>query len=262
MGFVSDIKLLFGYHHKFLIYNILSRNLKLKYRKSYLGFLWTVLVPGANALVYYFVFHAVMHVQIPNHLLFLFSGMLPWVFYQSSIVQAMESLLANHRLLNKVPIPPHIFPLGDVLTSYLNFLLSLPVLILIQFLMIGFHPLSILILLFFSTLLLLQVYCVGLILSYIFIFMRDIRHIISIVLQIWFYLTPIVYTVEMIPEKYKFILYLNPVAFIFNAIHLSFAFNQSIPADQLLYAVLWTLAIFVLAYVLFRKFNHKIIELI
>ena len=260
MTIVSDLKMLFGFNNKYLIFNILSRNLKLKYRRSYLGFLWTVLVPGANAIVYYFVFHQVMRIQIPNHLLFLLAGILPWTFFSNSLIQCMESILQSHSLLNKVPLPPHIFPLSDVLTAFINYLFSLPVLIIIQISMIGFQPLGVLWLLVLSLLLFMQAYGLGLILAYTFVFLRDLRHLMGIVIQIWFYLTPIVYMQSMVPEKLKFIAYVNPVALIFNEIHETFVFIGFINFENLLYASIWSIGIALIAFYFFKKYNRTIVE--
>ncbi len=257
---IVDLKVLFGFKNKYLIYNILSRNLKLKYRRSYLGFLWTVLVPGANALVYFYVFNQVMKIQIPNHLLFLLSGILPWTFFSCSVMQCMESVLLNHNLLNKVPLPPHIFPLSEVITAFVNYLFSIPVLILIQIYMIGFQPLGVLNLILLSTLLFIQAYGIGLILSYVFVFLRDLRHLIGIVIQIWFYITPIVYTRDMIPEKFNFIIMANPVALVFEQIHTTFVLKGELNLHSFLYSALWTLGIAILAFSFFKKFNNTIVE--
>jgi lipopolysaccharide transport system permease protein len=259
-SFVEDIKALIGLKNKFLLYNILSRNLKLKYRKSYLGFFWTILVPGANALVYYYVFNKVMKQQIPNHLLFLISGILPWTFFSLSVMHCMESILQNHNLLNKVPLPPHIFPLSEVLTAFVNFLLSLPVLLVIQFMMIGFYPIGFINLLLLSLLLFIQAYGLGLMLAYGFVFLRDLRHLVGIIMQLWFYITPIVYSRDMIPEKFNFVVYMNPVALIFDQIHSSFVFKQSLSLVELCYSVLWSAGIAVAAYLTYRKFNGTIVE--
>ncbi len=260
MTLINDLKYLFGFQNKFLIYNILSRNLKLKYRKSYLGFLWTVLVPGANAAVYYFVFNQVMRVHIQNHILFLLSGLLPWTFFSGALLSCMEAILQNHNLLNKVPLSPHIFPLSEVLTAFINFLFSLPVLITFQIFMIGIQPFAILYLFFLSLLLFLQAFSIGLILSYVFVFFRDLRHMMGIIIQIWFYMTPIVYTQDMIPEKFKFVLLLNPVALIFDEIHQSFVFKQGPNLHHLLYASLWTSAIAIVTFYFFKKYNRTIVE--
>lgn len=259
-SFINDLKALFGFQNKYLVYNILSRNLKLKYRKSYLGFLWTVLVPGANALVYYFVFNQVMRVRLENHFLFLIAGILPWNFFSGSLSQGMESILQNHSLLNKVPLSPHIFTFSDILSSFINYSFSIPILLFIQFFMIGFHPISILYFLILSILLFIQSYSIGLILAYTFVFLRDLRHLISIAIQIWFYLTPIVYQPNMLPDQFRFVTYVNPVAMIFQQIHEVFVFQKDPDITSLGIAMLWTLGIASITYFVFKKYNQTIVE--
>ena len=260
MTAINELKYFFGFQNKFLVYNILSRNLKLKYRKSYLGFLWTILVPGANAAVYFFVFNQVMRVRIPNHILFLLSGLLPWIFFSGALISCMESILQNHNLLNKVPLSPHIFPLSEVLTGYINFLFSIPVLVAFQIFMIGIQPFSILYLIALSLLLFLQAFSVGLILSYLFVFFRDLRHMMGIIIQIWFYMTPIVYTQDMIPERFKFVLLLNPVAMIFDEIHQTFVFKNAPNLHNLSTGIIWTAGIAIVTFYFFKKYNKTIVE--
>jgi ABC-type polysaccharide/polyol phosphate export permease len=257
---MNNIKIMLGYHHKFLIFSILSRNLKLKYRKSYLGLLWTILIPAANALVYYFVFNKIMKVEIPNHLLFLLAGLVPWTFYSSSLNLCMESIMQNYSILSKVPIPPHVFPFSEVLTIYLNFLFSIPVLIVVQTAMVGFSFSGLIIYLLLSLILLTQAYCLGLILAYAFVFLRDLRHFLAIIIQIWFYITPIIYSPDMIPPKFSFLMYINPVAFIFDGIHKAFVFNQNINLTGVAVSLAWTLCLFLIAFSLFVKHNRRIVE--
>ena len=90
----------FCLHRKFLLFNLIKRNLKLKYRQSYLGIFWTVLAPALNAGVYFVVFSFVMRVQLPHYLVFMFSGLLAWVFFSISLAHGMESIVNNYSLIS------------------------------------------------------------------------------------------------------------------------------------------------------------------
>jgi len=244
---------------KFLVYNLVMRNLKLRYRKSFFGFFWTILIPAVNALVYYVVFQFVMRVQIPNYLLFILSGLIPWTFFSSAILSSMESLVANHSILNKVPIPPYAFPFAEILTCLINFLGALPVLVIVALL----HPFAIdwTVVLFPIpiVLLALQAYGVGLILAYGNVYFRDLRHVMVILIQIWFYATPIIYAPSMIPERYRFLMYFNPVGHLFESLH-GYMMGYPFEANWLIVPPLWTLVIIGLGFLSVRRWNALVVE--
>jgi lipopolysaccharide transport system permease protein len=262
MNLLQNFFMFFGYRHKNLLYNIIVRNLKLKYRKSYLGILWTMIVPAANATVYFFVFNQIMKVQLPNQLLILLSGLMLWIFFSSSVVQGMESIVANHSLLNKTPIPPHVFPLSEVITLFINFLFSVPILLFIQVQSTGFNFFGLCILVLSAIILFVISYSLALILSYGFAFLRDLRHLVGILIQIWFYLTPIIYLSKMVPEKYSFIIYINPLAALFENMHQSFALGLNVNFNLLLISLLWSFGLLLVSFICYSLFNKKIVEYI
>jgi ABC-type polysaccharide/polyol phosphate export permease len=210
---------LFCVGKKFLVFNIVTRNLKIKYRRSALGFFWTLLNPLAMAAVYYFVFRIILKVEIPNYLIFVLSGVLPWSFFAQTLMEGMESLVANWGLITKIPIPIQVFPFVGALTNLVTLFLSLPILILIA--VVSGAPLgpSLLLLPIYFSLLFLLAYGVSWIAAMSYVYFRDLRHILSVGVQLWFYGTPVLYSETMIPEAYRWILFLNPVAFIITVIH-------------------------------------------
>jgi ABC-type polysaccharide/polyol phosphate export permease len=235
---------LFCLHRKFLIYNLVQRNLKLKYRQSFLGLFWTLLIPAASALVYFAVFQYVMKVKIPHYLLFIMSGILPWSFFATALTSGMESIVGNHALVNKVPIPLHAFPLSEVLTGFINLLMGLPVLVLI-FIFSGapWSP-SLALVPIYLTCLFFQGYGFSLILSVLYVFFRDLRHLLGIALQLWFYLTPILYTFEMIPPEARILLWLNPIASIFEGLHRALVYGGALDPFRLAACLVWTVVVF------------------
>lgn len=250
----------FCLNNKFLVFNLVARNLKLKYRLSYLGVLWTLLVPAATALVYYVVFQHVIKIQIENYLFFLLLGTLTWNFFSSCISQGMESVVGNQGLLNKTPIPIQVFPLSETITLLANYLLSTPIILGVALIMGA--PLSSSLLYFPLLLLLLtiQAYAVGTLLSLAYVFFRDFKHLISIVMQIWFYLTPVIYKADMIPEKYRNLLWLNPVGHIIKNIQDVVIFGHSPGLMELLGNAIWTLVIFYISVMVFKHIHKTIVE--
>jgi ABC-type polysaccharide/polyol phosphate export permease len=201
----------FCLNKKFLVYNLVNRNLKIKYRRSFLGFFWTILSPLAVSFIYYFVFKVVMKVERPHYLPFILCGVLPWSFFAQSLNEATESIVGNHGLISKIPVPIQVFPYVVSITNFSTLIFALPIIIGLAWAS-GITPSFITILIFpyFLSLLVIS-YALGTVLAIAFVYLRDLKHAIGLILQIWFYATPIVYDKGMIPEKYKFVLYLNPV---------------------------------------------------
>jgi len=250
----------FCLHRKFLLYNLVSRNLKLKYRKSYLGIFWTVLGPAASAIIYFSVFKFVMKVQIPNYLVFILSGTVAWNFFATAVLQGQESIVGNHSLITKVPIPLNVFPLTECISLFINFLFSIPVLFVVS--VITGAPITAywLLLPFFFFLLFLQTYALSLTLAICFVFLRDLRHLFNIVIQIWFYLNPIIYASEMIPEKYRWALYVLPTSFIFEFIHKIVAYGELADLNKAAATVIWTLVLVLFSLFILKKYKDVLAE--
>lgn len=219
-----------------------------------------MLVPASTALVYYIVFQFVMKVQIPNYILFILSGLLPWSFFSGAIIQGMESVVANAGLLNKVPIPVYVFPYTETLTAIINFAFSIPIILGISFLtqapitLALFETIPLIMCLF------IQAYALALTLSLLFVYLRDLRHVLTITMQIWFYLTPIIYEPNMIPERYQPLLALNPVGFIFHGLHENIVYGRFIEVSQWYSVFSWTTLMFALAVFITRRFYGKVAE--
>lgn len=252
----------FCLNRKFLIYNLVSRNLKIRYRKSFLGMLWTVLMPAGSAVVYYFVFSIILKVNVEHHLLFIISGLIPWTFFSNSILVGIESIVVSAALLKKVPMPPNSPSLSDVLTGFLNLLLSIPVILIVMALS-GAQPSwalvqypILMVLLFFIT------YSLSILLGFTYVYFRDVRYFMTLLLQLWFYLTPIMYTAEMIPEKYRWGLYLNPVGLVFVGMSQSVTEGLWLNLNEWTIIFSWTILIVLLSKLIFNKFSSKIVELL
>ncbi len=257
MNVVLDILCL---NKKYALYNFVLRNLKLKYRKSILGVFWTILIPTSSALVYFFVFKYVMKVQIENYLLHVLSGIILWTFFQTALNTGVESIVNNHSILNKVPITPNIFPLSDCITAFINLILSLPVLAVmaaIYNIPVTFYWLA---LPMYLLILLLQAYAIGLTLSVLFVYLRDLKPVVGVLLQIWLYLTPVVYSESMLPKDLTWIMYANPVWFIFVGFRKAFLNSSLLSEIEFLVCICWTLTLSAIAIIVFDKNRKKLVE--
>lgn len=251
---------IFCLNKKFLVFNLVLRNIKTKYRRSFLGLFWTLLGPTAMAITYYFVFKVIIKVQIPHYLVFIITGTLPWAYIAQTLNEGMESIVGNWGLLSKIPIPSHVFPMVGALTNLITLLLALPIMIGTAVLT-GVHlgPSLFLIPGLYLGLFLIT-YSFAFILASTFVYFRDLRHIIAIILQLWFYMTPVIYDEAMIPEKYKAVLYLNPYGAFFTTFHKIFIYGSWPTQIEVGCITFWLFFSFMVCLGFQKHFGRKIVE--
>ena len=195
-----------------LLRQLVMRDLKIKYRRSFLGYLWSVLNPLMIMLVMTVVFSTMFRRNIENFPVYLLSGQVMFNFMTNSTNQGMRSILGSAALLKKTYVPKYIFTLAKVTSCLVDFLLSLGALALVM-LFTGVRPTAYLLL---APLVLMQLYVfcvgVGLFLAQATGFFRDIQYIYSVITMAWMYLTPIFYPVDMLPERLQGLIKLcNPM---------------------------------------------------
>jgi ABC-type polysaccharide/polyol phosphate export permease len=212
------------------------------------------------SMIYYFVFKMILKVEKEHYLPFILTGVFPWVFFSQSILESVESIVGNQSLISKIPIPLQAFPLVGVLTNLLTLLFSLPVLIGIHLVSgLSFH-LGTLWFFIFILFLFLQAYSISGILAILFVYLRDLKHAISLLMQILFYATPVLYDESMVPEKYSWVLTLNPVGGIFTGLRTSFLYGELPPSSLLISSCGWTLALLVLYAICYKAFRVGLTE--
>lgn len=253
---VSDFLCL---RRKFLVYNLIMRNLKIRYRKSLLGMLWTVVIPAGSAGIFYIVLKNIMRVEQQNHFVLILAAQIAWVFFASSIATGLEVIVNNFGLLNKVPLPPQSLVLAETLTLFLNLLLSLPILL---FAMLFLQPPTIAALQYVILIGLLALfsYSFSLLLGLLYAYLRDLKHLMALILQFWFYLTPVLYTESMIPTKMRFILYLNPVGILFASLQAAIR-GEFISLENWAVVLAWTCGVTLVAQIYLGYVRNKVVEI-
>jgi lipopolysaccharide transport system permease protein len=220
------------FHYRELLRNLVIKDLKIKYRDSAIGFLWSLVNPLLLILLYGFVFSHILRVDIPNFSYFLLIGILPWNFFAQSLMMSTGSIIDNGGLIRKVALPMEIFPVATVLFNLAQFglalLVFLPMTIFFFDVSIGWVTLW-----FFPLLLLHLVFIVGLsfLISTATVFYRDVRHFMETLLLLLFWLTPIIYDVKTIPESLRTVIYLNPQSF-FILSYQDILYRQTAPGWQ------------------------------
>ena len=200
------------WRYRDLVRNLVARDLRVKYKGSSIGFAWSLVHPVVLAAVYTLAFKYILDVRLPHFPAFVLSGLLPWNCFAMSLSQATGSVADNSALVRKVAFPRIILPLGVVVSQFVQFALMYAVIVpLAGALGPGLSPAVAALL----PLLLLQLAFttgVALLLSTAYVYFRDTRHLVDVALQIWFWLTPVVYAVALVPEGWRRFFWLNPMA--------------------------------------------------
>ena len=248
------------YKYRELLKTNVKKDIRGKYKGSFLGVLWSFINPLLSVLVYAIVFSQIMRFDIDNYVIYLITGVLPWTFFTSSINMGMTSILYNASIIKKVYFPRSILPISSVSSCLVNFLIScLVILVFVLFSGIGItiH------LLWLPLIALVQYFlCLGIVffLSAVEIFVRDLEHIINFVLSMAFYVTPILYKAEQVPEKLRFILKLNPMAYIIDAYRDIFYYGIMPDIGSLVLVFLVSIIVMMLGYKVFERLQRGFAE--
>src|SRR5438105_9261182 len=181
-----------------LIALLVVRELKVRYKRSVFGLIWTMLNPLLLMVVYTVVFTTIMPVAQRNFSVFLLAALLPWIFFSTAVLQGLNSILGNQELIRKVRVPQAVFPLSVVGSNLVNFTLSMVPLFLLMFALkqrfsasLLFVPVGMLLLAIFTS-------GVTLLLATFTVFFRDVRHLAEVALQMLMYLSPVLYDVSQL----------------------------------------------------------------
>jgi lipopolysaccharide transport system permease protein len=200
-----------------LLRELVIRDMKAQYKSSLLGVAWSLLNPLLQLLIFTFLFRVVVPLGIKNYPAFLFSGMLAWTWFQLSLMQATGAITSHRDLIRRPGFPAAILPAITVTTNLINLLLALP--LLFGFMLISHVPLRATI--FFLPLLMMLQFVLTLSFAYVLatvnVLFRDTQHIIGVVLQLLFFVTPVFYDASRFPVKYQPLLKLNPMVHIIAA---------------------------------------------
>ena len=194
-----------------LLVRLVQRDLKVKYRRSVLGYLWSLLNPLLMMVVMSVVFSYMFRFDIPNYPIYLITGQIMFTFFSESTHMAMGSVIGNAALMKKVYVPKYIFPVSRVLSCFVTLLFSLAAVVIVM--IFTRTPLTPVLLLFPLPLCYVLVFSigVGLILSVCAVYFRDTTHLYGVLTTAWMYLTPIFYPIESIPAEVQPLIRLNPL---------------------------------------------------
>ncbi len=254
--------------YKFLMGQLILRDFKVKYKRSVLGVIWSLLYPILMMAVMALVFSQMFRFNVEgvNYLVYLLTGIIMFQYFSEASNNAMTSIVFNFGLLNKVYIPKYIFPLAKCIFVGINFVLTLIpwiIIIIITQFGLGTYPASIniyyLIIPYIFLCLFLFTVGIGLFLSCVSVFLRDVFYIYGIILTIWQYFTPIFYSIEILPQKLQMLFNFNPLYQYITAVRTIVLYGQCPSLSNLGICALFSIGMLLIGIIVFKKNQDKFI---
>lgn len=238
---------------------LIHQQITMRYRRTFFGFLWTLLNPLLNMAIIAVVFSLVMKFQVNEYAIFLFAAMIPWSVFSNSLNQGGGALLANESLFKKIYLPKQLFVISVVISTLVDSLLSTACLFIIALILgakisaaLLFLPVAFLLLVMFSL-------GVTFILSIVTVYYRDVKYLIGVVLQALYFATPIIYPITAIPEKFHAIFTWNPLVYYIDLFRSPIYFGTLPDAHSLIICSVYSLLSIVCGVIYFRRNDAKVI---
>lgn len=260
--FRIDLKELYEFRWVFSM--LILRDIKLRYKQTMLGITWVLLQPLFTVLLFTIIFGRFMGVETDGipYSVFALCGLLPWLFFSQAIGRASICLVGDRKLITKVYFPRMFIPLSAIFGVSIDFLITLCMTFLLMAVKgvalsgnLLFLPVCTLLLYAFSS-------GMGLLFSAFNVYYRDLKHTLPFVLQLWMYASPLVYSASIVPEKFRLLYSLNPIAGIVDAFRWTLLGVGPFPMVSFISSVAVTLAVLVSGVVTFRKIEHYFADII
>ena len=200
------------YDYREMVFSLVRKDLRGRYKGSFLGFMWTFINPLLQLCVYTLVFSFILKSDIDKYYLFLFVALIPWIFFSAALTGGSTSVLSQKDMVKKIYFPREVLPIAYVTSCFVNMLYCF--IVVFAVVLIAGVKLSFVAFLYLPVIMAIEyVLCLGIafISSAITVFFRDLEHILGIVAMAWMYLTPVMYSIEIVPEKYQRIFSFNPM---------------------------------------------------
>lgn len=258
-SFVATVREIYSYRE--MIKSFVRRDLRGRYQGSFLGFLWTFLNPLLQLIVYSIVFSTILRANIDKYYLFLFVALIPWIFFSNSVTGGAMSIISQKDMVKKIYFPREVLPIAHVTSAFINMLLCF--IVIFAVVLVSGTPINPLALLCLVPVWIVEyILALGMafITSAITVYMRDMEHILSIVVMAWQYLTPVMYSDTMIPEKLRPIFNLNPMTPIIKA-YRTILYEAKVPdLSTLLWALALGVVVLVIGWLIFSYLKRRFAE--
>lgn len=248
------------YDYREMLKTSIKKDIGGKYKNSFLGVLWSFVNPLLQILVYAIIFPLIMKSDIENYVVFMVCGLIPWNYFSTVINRSSFTMIENGNIIKKVYFPREILPISVVTSETVTFLISSILILLFAF---G-YGLGITINIVFYPLVLVVQYVmllgISLIVSSVTVYFRDLQHFIGVLLQLFFYATPIVYAVDVIPANFRWILKFNPMTYIIEGYRDIFWGQTAPDISTLLIVLAIGIVLCIVGYLIFNKLQKRFAE--
>jgi ABC-type polysaccharide/polyol phosphate export permease len=244
-----------GRRHE-LLWHMTVRHLRGQYKQSILGWAWALVNPLSLMLVLTFVFSTILRFEAPGELpfaLFVMVGLIPWIFFSMAVSSATDSVMGAGSLVSKVYFPREILAIAAIFTKMVDLLFGMAILVglMVYFGQTPTETLAWVPVLFAIHLLFTM--GVSFPLAALNLYFHDVRYLVGVGLTLWFYMTPIIYPVDIVPDKYRFIYDMNPNALLIEAYRRVVLLDQSPGVDRILLGLGISVGTLLVGYYLFKK---------
>lgn len=249
------------YKYREFLKTSVQKDIRGKYKGSFFGVLWSFINPLLQALVYALIFPYIMRMQVDNYLVYLIIGIIVWTFFTNVINSGMLVVQMNAGIIKKVYFPRIILPLSSAVSGVVNFFISCIVILLFCVFSpgvgISWHIILLPLIAFIQLVL---SFGISLMLSAINIYIKDTQYIIQFILNLMFYATPIIYSMEIFPEMFRWVILLNPMAGLVDAYRAIFMYHTLPNLSSLLYVCAISLVLLIIGIIVFRKLEKGFAE--
>lgn len=248
------------YNYRDMLSNLVKKDLRTRYKGSVLGFLWTFVNPLLQLMVYTLVFSVILKSEIPKYYIHLFVALVPWLFFSTCLTASSSCIIGNKDLIKKIYFPRIIIPISVVNGAFMNMIFTMIVVfVVLIFSGIGISK-YIILLPFIMILEYLLALGISFIVSALNVYFRDLEHILGIVTMAWMYATPVLYSIDIVPESMKTLFNLNPMTPIVAAFR-EILYNKVMPDFSHMWLILfWSISFIVLGYIVFQKLQKGFVE--
>lgn len=249
------------YDYRTMISSLIKRDLRGRYKGSVLGFAWTFLNPLLQLMVYTLVFSTIMRAGIEDYYLFLFVALIPWIFFSSSVSAGASCIIAQKEMVKKIYFPREVLPIAHVTCQLVNMLLSFIVVLAVLF--VSGKGISLYAMLYLPIVVIAEymlAISVTMLVSALTVYLRDLEHILVIITMAWQFLTPVMYSTDMVPEQLRPIFNLNPMTPIIVAYRDIFYYKQAPQVGTLLHGFIFSVILLIIGWCVFGKLKQHFAE--
>lgn len=249
------------YEYRTMIVSLIRRDLRGRYKGSALGFAWTFLNPLLQLGVYTVVFSIIMRAGIEDYYLFLFVALIPWLFFSTSVSAGASCVMAQKEMVKKIYFPREVLPIAHVTCQLVNMLLSFVVVFAV--LLLSGKGISLQALLYLPIVIVAEYFLaisITMIVSAVTVYLRDLEHVLVILTMAWQFLTPVMYSIDMVPEELRSIFNINPMTPIIVAYRDILYYKRLPEIGNLLHGFVFSTILLVIGWLVFGRLKKHFAE--